>query len=117
MNTGFRIQDWPNILFTDESRFHLDRSDGHSRVYRCVGELYANACIIQRQLFGGGSVMVWGGITAHGRTPLVVVAGNLTGIRYRDEMMLFSLMSFRSSKLRPTTSYFSRTTLAHMFRE
>jgi hypothetical protein len=31
--------------------------------------------------------MVWGGITAHGRTPLVVVAGNLTGIRYRDEMV------------------------------
>jgi hypothetical protein len=87
VNTGFRIQDWPNILFTDESRFHLDRSDGHSRVYRCVGELYANACIIQRQLFGGGSVMVWGGITAHGRTPLVVVAGNLTGIRYQDEIV------------------------------
>ena len=28
-----------------------------------------------------------GGITAHGRTPLVVVAGNLTGIRYRDEIV------------------------------
>ena len=24
----FRIQDWANILFTDESRFHLDSSDG-----------------------------------------------------------------------------------------
>jgi hypothetical protein len=31
--------------------------------------------------------MVWGGITAHGRTPLVVVAGNLTGMRYRDEIV------------------------------
>jgi hypothetical protein len=31
--------------------------------------------------------MVWGGITAHGRTPLVVVAGYLTGIRYRDEIV------------------------------
>jgi hypothetical protein len=30
---------------------------------------------------------VWGGITAHGRTPLVAVAGNLTGIRYRDEIV------------------------------
>ena len=113
----FRIQDWTNILSTDESRFHLDSSDGRSRVYRRVGERYADACVIQRQSFGGGSVMVWGGIAAHGRTPLVVVAGNLTGIRYRDEMMLFSLMSFRSSKLRPTTSYFSRTTLDHMLRE
>jgi hypothetical protein len=33
-------------------------------------------------LFGGGSGMVWGGITA-----LVVVARNLTGIRYRDEIV------------------------------
>jgi hypothetical protein len=76
-----RIQDWANILSTDESRFHLDSSDGRSRVYRRVGERYADACVIQRQSFGGGSVMVWGGITAHGRTPLVVVPRNLTGIR------------------------------------
>jgi hypothetical protein len=32
-------------------------------------------------------VMVWGSITAHGRKPLVVIAGNLTGIRYRDEIV------------------------------
>ena len=31
--------------------------------------------------------MVWGCITAHGRTPLVVVAGNVTGMRYRDEIV------------------------------
>jgi hypothetical protein len=49
-----------------ESRFHLDSSDGRSRVYRRIGERYADACVIQRQSFGGGSVMVWGGITAHG---------------------------------------------------
>jgi hypothetical protein len=42
----------------------------------------SDACVIQHQSFGGGSVMVWGGITAHGRTPFVVVAGNLTGMRY-----------------------------------
>jgi hypothetical protein len=81
------LQDWANIRFTDESRFHLDSSDGRSRVYRRVGERYADACVIQRQSFGGGNVMVWGGITAHGRTPLVVVAGNLTGMRYRDEIV------------------------------
>ena len=83
----FIIQDWANILFTDESRFHLDSSNDRSRIYRRVGERYADACVIQHQSFGGGSVMVWGGITANGRTPLVVVAGNLTGISYRDEIV------------------------------
>ena len=63
----------------------------YARVQTFVaGSVYpqcADACGIQRQSFGGGSVMVWGGITAHGSTPLVVVAGNLTGIHYRDEIV------------------------------
>jgi hypothetical protein len=46
--------------------------------------------------------MVWGGITAHDRTPLVVFAGNLTGIRYRDDIVQPYVI--RSSMLRPTTS-------------
>ena len=30
--------------------------------------------------------MVWGGIHLHGGTPLHLVQGNLTGVRYRDEI-------------------------------
>ena len=83
----YRRQDWDGVLFTDESRFHLDGSDGRARVYRRPGERYADACVVQRRAFGGGSVMVWGGITSHGRTQLVIVNGNLTGLRYRDEII------------------------------
>ena len=32
----FTQQDWARVLFTDESRFHLDSSDGRSRVYRVL---------------------------------------------------------------------------------
>jgi hypothetical protein len=42
-------------------------------------------------------------------------AGNLTGIRYRDDIVQPYVI--RSSMLRPTTSHFSRTTLDHMLRE
>jgi hypothetical protein len=69
-------------------------------VYRRVGERYADACVIQRQSFGGGSVMVWGGITAHGRTPLVVVPRNLTGIRYRDEIVQPYVIPFIQALIR-----------------
>ena len=31
--------------------------------------------------------MVWGGITAHGKTDLVIVDGNLTSRRYIDEIL------------------------------
>jgi hypothetical protein len=48
------------------------------------------------------------GITAHSRTPLVIVAGNLTGMRYRDEIVQPYVIPF--IQLRPTTSHFSRTT-------
>ena len=36
---------------------------------------------------GSGSVMVWGGISRGFKTPLVVIAGNLTAVQYRDEIL------------------------------
>ena len=67
------------------SYVYLDNSDGRSRVYRRVGERFHDSCVIERRPFGGGSVMVWGGILSRGRTALVVVDGTLTGIRYREK--------------------------------
>jgi hypothetical protein len=31
--------------------------------------------------------MVWGGISHGLKSPLIVIAGNLTGVRYRDEIL------------------------------
>ena len=56
----FPMRQWRRVLFRDESRFTLYRADGRRRVYR-----FADACVVERDRFGGGSVMVWGGI-AHG---------------------------------------------------
>lgn len=99
----FRFNDWTGVLFTDESRFHLDGSDGRCRVYRRPGERYSDACVVQRQTFGGGSVMVWGGITRNGRTPLQLVNGNLTGIRYRDEILQRHVIPFIQNQGRQIT--------------
>ena len=40
----FTRRDWSGVLFTDESIFHMDGSDGRNRVYRRVNERYADAC-------------------------------------------------------------------------
>ena len=85
-------------MFTDESRLHLNNND-RSRVYRRVGERYADACVIKIDRLVESVVL--GVITERGRIALVIVAGNLNRIRYRDK--LFSAILFRSSKLRPTT--------------
>ena len=37
--------------------------------------------------YGGGSVMVWGGMSLTTLTPLHVVDGNLNGVRYREEVL------------------------------
>jgi hypothetical protein len=65
----------------------LRSSDGYYRVNRHVGELYNDAYGVQRQRFGGGSFVLWGGITASGRTPVQIVNGNLIGVRYLDEII------------------------------
>ena len=84
-----RLADWRRVMFSDESRFSIQRSDRRQRVYRRLGERYSNACVREVDRFGGGgSVMVWGGIFHGVKTPLVVIQGNLTAVRYRDQVLL-----------------------------
>lgn len=87
MPRRFPMRRWRSMLFTDESRFTLFRADGRQRVYRRRGERFADACVLEHDRFGGGSVMVWAGISHGLKTPLVIVNGNLTAVRYRDEIL------------------------------
>ena len=50
-------------------------------------ERYANCCVRQADRWGGGSVMVWGGISWRHKTPLVVVQESLTVQRYNDDVL------------------------------
>lgn len=83
----FTRADWNNVLFTDESRFNLSHGDGRVRVYRRRGERFADACVLQRNRFGGGSVMIWGGIMGGLKTRLVVVNGNLNAQGYINQIL------------------------------
>jgi hypothetical protein len=56
-------------------------------VYRSIGDRYHDAYGVQRQKFGAGSIVVMGGITERGRTPVQIVNGNLIGVRYLDEII------------------------------
>ena len=77
-----------NILFTDESKFMLDFHDGRRRVWRRKNERFSDCCVTEHDRFGGGSVLVWAGISYDGRTELYVIRnGALTAVRYRDEIV------------------------------
>ncbi|KAI4899343.1 hypothetical protein NFI96_003900 [Prochilodus magdalenae] len=76
------------VLFTDKSMFYLSTCDRRDRFWSRCGECYAVCNIIQHDWFGGGSVMVWGGISLEGHTDLHRLDnGTLTAIRYQDEIL------------------------------
>jgi hypothetical protein len=85
----FQVQDWSRVLYSDESCFSLKFANERTHVWRKHGERFAGCCVTEVDIFGGGSVMVWGvgGICGGNRTRLVVVNGTLTSQRYRDEIL------------------------------
>ncbi len=70
MHQNWQVCPWRSVLFTNESRFTLNTCDRCERVWRSCGEHYAPWNIVQRDRSGGGSVMVWGGISMEGCTDL-----------------------------------------------
>ena len=52
--------EWAAVLITDEYRFNLFDRDGR---YRRRNERYRDNCVIESNRQGGGSVMIWGGVS------------------------------------------------------
>ena len=120
------------VLFTDESRYCLDFHDGQKRVSRQKNERFKNCCVAEHDRLGGGSVMVWGGISYDGSTDLYVIRhGSLIAIRYRDEIRDpivrlyagtiadgFIMMddNARPHRARIVNEYFQQETIEHMDR-
>ena len=80
-------QQWKNVLFTDEMRACLPHIDGRRHAWRWRGERHSECCVEPVTAFGGGSVMVWGGITLTTKTHLIQINGNLNSNRYVAEIL------------------------------
>ena len=48
-------------------------------------------------VLGGGSVMVWGGVSYNGKTQLVTVYGNLNDQKYRDDILTPVVLPFMNA--------------------
>lgn len=85
---NWTLAQWRTVLFTDESRFCLHSPDGRERVWRRPGERFAECTFKPRLSHGGGSLMVWAGISMDACTELVVIdGGSLTAQRYIEEVL------------------------------
>ena len=61
--------EWRSTMFSDESRFNVSFADRRIHIWRRPGERYADACVVQHDRYGGGSVHVWWGFSYGHRTP------------------------------------------------
>ncbi|GFX50472.1 transposable element Tc1 transposase [Trichonephila clavipes] len=64
------VLEWNEVVFTDESRICLQHHDRRIRVRRHRGERMLNSCVMHRHTGLAPSIMEWGGIGYHSRTPL-----------------------------------------------
>ena len=72
-------EDWNKIIFTDEKRFCLDGPDGNARYWH---DKEKPERTFSKRHSGGGSIMVWAGISNEGKTELFFVEDNMNAERY-----------------------------------
>lgn len=84
---NWHLEEWRNVLFTDESRFGLVSDDYRLRVWREPGCRNRPERAIQVAPFRGGTEMFWGGIMFGRRTPLIHIPGTMTGAYYLENII------------------------------
>ncbi|GFU97998.1 transposable element Tcb2 transposase [Trichonephila clavipes] len=81
-------QQWASVLFTDESRFTMERDSGRLLIWREQRTRYHQSNTVERHSYRGGGILVWAGISLGGHTDLHVFhGGTVTGLRYQDEIL------------------------------
>ncbi len=81
VHQNWTIEDWKNVAWSDESRFH---SDGRVRIWRKEHESMDPSCLVSTVQAGGGGggVMVWGIFSWHTLGPLVPIEHRLNATAF-----------------------------------
>ncbi len=74
---NWTIEDWKNVVWSDESRFLLRYSDGSVRIWCKEHESMDPSCLFSTVQAAGGGVMVWGIFSWHTLGPLVPIEHRL----------------------------------------
>ncbi len=80
---------WNDVLWSDETKINLFGSDGVKCVWKQPGEEYKDKCVLPTVKHGGGSVMVWGCMSAAGTGELQFIEKMLS--RWRRCFCFLSL--------------------------
>ncbi len=78
------IDYWNHVLWSEETKINLFGSDGVKRVWQQQGKEYKEKCVFPTVKHGGGSVMVWGCMSAAGTGELQFIEGTMNANMYCD---------------------------------
>ncbi|GFX82411.1 transposable element Tcb2 transposase [Trichonephila clavipes] len=97
-HVNWRRNEWSNVLFSDESCFSVHADNRRIFIWRDRGSRNNPAFVHESVRFGGGGVLVYGGISIDGRTDLCITRGGpLTARRYRDEILRPIVVSYAAA--------------------
>jgi len=79
------VADWSRVIFTDETKVHLVSAAGRSWCWRGKGSCaWGPRTIKPTKKFGGGSVIIWGSMSALGPGNMCRIFVNMTGPVYTE---------------------------------
>ena len=90
------VNEWENIIWSDEFRFEVFRGNGKRYVWRNTQEKYDPKCLIPTFKSGQKSVMVWACFTKNKLGPIVRLEGRITA-RIYIELLKSYLLPFINS--------------------
>lgn len=76
------VAKWKEVIFSDESKFLLFKSDGRQYCWMRPGQAYNDQYVKKTIKHGGGNIMVWGCVTGRGMGRLVKVDGIMRAENY-----------------------------------
>lgn len=98
------IDDWKNVVWSDESSFTLFPTNGRVYVWRTPKEAYDPDCLLPTVKHGGGSVMIWAAISWYSAGPIITLNGRITANEYLN--ILNDEVQTMTSILLPNTAIF-----------
>lgn len=90
---GWGMDQWRNIMFSDESYLCVDGNLGNIWVTRRPHKEYERSCTIERPSQSPLRIMVWGCIAHNYKGPLVILdypggrGGGMTSARYQEQVL------------------------------
>ncbi len=86
---------WNHVLWFDVTKINVFGSDGVKRVSRQPGEEYKDKFVLPTVKHGGGSVMVWGWMSAAETGELQIIEGTMNANMYCDILKQSIIPSLR----------------------